>query len=66
MLYLGLLGNVARFIYVSYLRSPWPVLPFELLQGKALNSKVNLFKIYFNLLINWGFPSFLTHCMGEI
>lgn len=30
----GLLGNVARFIYISFLDNPWLVLPFELIQGK--------------------------------
>ncbi|XP_052093804.1 major facilitator superfamily domain-containing protein 6-like [Mytilus californianus] len=33
VLYAGLLGNVARFIYISLLKNPWWVLPFELIQG---------------------------------
>lgn len=30
---MGLAGNVIRFLYISYLRNPWWVLPFELMQG---------------------------------
>lgn len=33
VLYVGLIGNVARFLYISWLRSPWWVLPFEFVQG---------------------------------
>ncbi|CAO1421849.1 unnamed protein product [Diamesa hyperborea] len=33
VLCLGLAGNVIRFLYISYLRNPWWVLPFELMQG---------------------------------
>ncbi|CAG0890611.1 unnamed protein product [Cyprideis torosa] len=33
VLCLGLLGNVLRFLYVSWLRNPWWVLPFEFIQG---------------------------------
>ncbi|PVD36073.1 hypothetical protein C0Q70_03043 [Pomacea canaliculata] len=33
VLYAGLLGNVARFLYISWLRDPWWVLPFEFVQG---------------------------------
>lgn len=33
VLCLGLIGNVVRFLYISYLRNPWMVLPFELMQG---------------------------------
>ena len=40
MLYLGLVGNVLRFLYVSYLRQPWSVLPFELLQGEFMRVPV--------------------------
>jgi hypothetical protein len=29
----GLLGNVIRFIYISFITWPWLVLPFEFLQG---------------------------------
>lgn len=29
----GLLGNVVRFIYISFITWPWLVLPFEFLQG---------------------------------
>ncbi|KAK2160040.1 hypothetical protein LSH36_141g03028 [Paralvinella palmiformis] len=32
VLYIGMLGNVARYMYISYLHSPWWVLPFEFLQ----------------------------------
>ena len=35
VLYMGLLGNIIRFLYVSWVRAPWSVLPFELLQGKS-------------------------------
>ncbi|KAH3699466.1 major facilitator superfamily domain-containing protein 6-like [Dreissena polymorpha] len=33
VLYMGLIGNIVRFIYISCLNSPWMVLPFELVQG---------------------------------
>ncbi|XP_064643495.1 major facilitator superfamily domain-containing protein 6-A-like isoform X2 [Lineus longissimus] len=33
VLYLGLAGNVARFLYISWLKNPWWVLPFEFVQG---------------------------------
>ncbi|GLG96302.1 Major facilitator superfamily domain-containing protein 6-like isoform x1 protein [Gryllus bimaculatus] len=33
VLCLGLVGNVLRFLYISYLRNPWWVLPFEFMQG---------------------------------
>ena len=33
VLYLGLIGNVIRFLYISYIRNAWVVLPIEFLQG---------------------------------
>ncbi|EEB15289.1 conserved hypothetical protein [Pediculus humanus corporis] len=33
VLCLGLLGNVVRFLYISWLTNPWWVLPFEFMQG---------------------------------
>ncbi|KAJ8307027.1 hypothetical protein KUTeg_015111 [Tegillarca granosa] len=33
VLYAGLLGNVGRFLYISFLDNPWWVLPFEFVQG---------------------------------
>ncbi|ELT88520.1 hypothetical protein CAPTEDRAFT_180902 [Capitella teleta] len=33
VMYAGLVGNVFRFMYISWLRNPWWVLPFEFLQG---------------------------------
>merc|ERR1719278_138490 len=33
VLMVGLLGNVIRFIYISFISKPWLVLPFEFLQG---------------------------------
>lgn len=30
---MGLIGNIIRFIYISYLKNPWWVLPFEFMQG---------------------------------
>ncbi|VDP57830.1 unnamed protein product [Schistosoma curassoni] len=33
VLYLGLVGNVARFLYVSWITNPWWILPFEFIQG---------------------------------
>ncbi|XP_061398696.1 major facilitator superfamily domain-containing protein 6 [Musca vetustissima] len=33
VLCLGLMGNVIRFLYISYISNPWMVLPFELMQG---------------------------------
>ena len=35
----GLLCNVARFLYISFITWPWLVLPFEFVQGK--NCKIN-------------------------
>jgi len=34
ILYLGLLGNFIRFVYISIITNPWWVLPFEFIQGK--------------------------------
>ncbi|XP_044738447.1 major facilitator superfamily domain-containing protein 6 isoform X2 [Chrysoperla carnea] len=33
VLCLGLVGNVIRFLYISWLHNPWWVLPFEFMQG---------------------------------
>ncbi|KAK3584420.1 hypothetical protein CHS0354_023262 [Potamilus streckersoni] len=33
VLYAGLAGNVVRFMYISWLKNPWWVLPFECVQG---------------------------------
>ncbi|XP_023225634.1 major facilitator superfamily domain-containing protein 6-like [Centruroides sculpturatus] len=33
VLCIGLGGNVCRFLYISWLRNPWWVLPFEFVQG---------------------------------
>ncbi|XP_066598677.1 major facilitator superfamily domain-containing protein 6 isoform X2 [Prorops nasuta] len=33
VLCLGLAGNVLRFLYISWLKNPWWVLPFEFIQG---------------------------------
>ncbi|GFO42618.1 major facilitator superfamily domain-containing protein 6 [Plakobranchus ocellatus] len=33
VLYAGLIGNICRFMYISLLRHPWWVLPFEFVQG---------------------------------
>ncbi|XP_063979164.1 major facilitator superfamily domain-containing protein 6 isoform X2 [Diachasmimorpha longicaudata] len=33
VLCLGLGGNILRFLYISYLKNPWWVLPFEFIQG---------------------------------
>ncbi|CAF3800809.1 unnamed protein product [Adineta steineri] len=33
ILYLGLLGNFVRFVYISLITNPWWVLPFEFIQG---------------------------------
>lgn len=33
VLCLGLIGNILRFLYISYLENPWYVLPFEFMQG---------------------------------
>lgn len=35
VLYAGLVGNVLRFMYISWLTNPWWVLPFEFVQGKT-------------------------------
>lgn len=34
VLCLGLVGNILRFLYISWLRNPWWVLPFEFMQGE--------------------------------
>jgi hypothetical protein len=36
VLALGLLCNVIRFIYISFITWPWLVLPFEFVQGTKL------------------------------
>ncbi len=33
VLCLGLIGNILRFLYISWLTNPWYVLPFEFMQG---------------------------------
>lgn len=33
VVYIGLAVNIARFLYISWLKNPWWVLPFELAQG---------------------------------
>ncbi|XP_050421146.1 major facilitator superfamily domain-containing protein 6 isoform X2 [Adelges cooleyi] len=33
VLCLGLAGNILRFLYISWLKNPWWVLPFEFMQG---------------------------------
>ena len=33
VIYIGLVGNVIRFLYISWLENPWLVLPLEVLQG---------------------------------
>lgn len=33
VLCLGLVCSVLRFLYISYIREPWGVIPFELIQG---------------------------------
>ncbi|GFT76367.1 major facilitator superfamily domain-containing protein 6 [Nephila pilipes] len=33
VLCIGLVGNICRFLYISWLRNPWWVLPFEFVQG---------------------------------
>ena len=38
VLYLGLVGNVIRFMYISYIRHAWAVLPIEFLQGNGVYS----------------------------
>ena len=32
----GLLGNLIRFLYISFITWPWLVLPFEFLQGTGM------------------------------
>lgn len=38
ILYLGLLGNFVRFVYISIITNPWWVLPFEFIQGRRRSS----------------------------
>lgn len=33
VLCLGLIGNILRFLYISWLTNPWWILPFEFMQG---------------------------------
>lgn len=33
VLCLGLIGNIIRFLYISWLTNPWWILPFEFMQG---------------------------------
>lgn len=33
VIYIGLAGNFLRFVYISWIRNPWLVLPLEVLQG---------------------------------
>ena len=42
VLYLGLVGNVVRFMYISYIRHAWAVLPIEFLQGNDLHIVFNV------------------------
>ena len=45
VLMVGLLGNVIRFIYISFITWPWLVLPFEFLQGEfKVNSTIQNIK----------------------
>jgi hypothetical protein len=37
ILYMGLSGNVLRFLYISFIIHPWWVLPVEVFQGDARN-----------------------------
>jgi hypothetical protein len=41
ILYLGLLGNFVRFVYISLIKNPWWVLPFEFIQGRENLRKEN-------------------------
>lgn len=34
VLYIGLACNTARYLYISYLKNAWTVLPMEVLQGR--------------------------------
>lgn len=36
VLYAGLVGNIVRFFYISWLKNPWWVLPFECIQGELI------------------------------
>ncbi|KAL1422177.1 hypothetical protein MTO96_022389 [Rhipicephalus appendiculatus] len=36
VLCVGLVGNVCRFLYISWLKNPWWVLPFEFIQGTQI------------------------------
>lgn len=45
ILYLGLLGNFVRFVYISIINNPWWVLPFEFIQG--INDR---FEMMFDLM----------------
>jgi len=49
ILFLGLLGNFVRFVYISIITNPWWVLPFEFIQGK----KKIFLKIIYRLVMNF-------------
>ena len=42
ILYMGLLGNFIRFVYISIITNPWWVLPFEFIQGTRRSSSFRL------------------------
>ncbi|MPC15470.1 Major facilitator superfamily domain-containing protein 6 [Portunus trituberculatus] len=41
VLCVGLTGNVLRFLYISWMRNPWWVLPFEFIQGEYCGHSID-------------------------
>lgn len=42
ILYMGLIGNFIRFVYISIITNPWWVLPFEFIQGDSFHMFIHL------------------------
>ncbi|KAG8179907.1 hypothetical protein JTE90_006270 [Oedothorax gibbosus] len=40
VLCIGLIGNICRFLYISWLKNPWWVLPFEFVQGRYISNNL--------------------------
>lgn len=59
ILYLGLVGNFVRFVYISIITNPWWVLPFEFIQGN-LDGKKTTTLIKRILLIFQGLHTLLS------
>ena len=52
VLALGLLCNVIRFIYISFITWPWLILPFEFVQGIPIEKRISLGDIWLSFKTN--------------